>query len=130
MIKCKLLEIFEHSFMPSEKKRQARYSNSSFWDIKDFGAKKWVVVAYIDPEDSRLLVEDCDITGIAEGCIEFLNQTPPRKKYAKKDPTPKYGRLELHGASMVCKGGKKYIAARIITDQRKNKFFWGKGQNV
>ena len=130
MIKCELVRITEHSFLPSKKKKYARYSNSCFWDVKGFGQKKWVVVAYIDPDDSRLLGEHCDIHGIAEGCIEFLNLKPPRKKYAKKDPEPKYGNLKLHSASLVKKEDKNYIAAKIITDRRKHKLFWGKGQNV
>ena len=130
MIKCKLVEIAEYSSIPSKKKRHARYSNSCFWDIKGFGKDKWVVVAYIDPDDSWLLIDEPDVQEIAEGCVEFLNQRPPRKKYAKKDPKPKYGSLKLHSASIVSKNDERYIAATIITDQKKHKLFWGKGQNV
>jgi hypothetical protein len=130
MIKCELVKISEHSFISSKKKKYARYSNSCFWDIGGFGRKSWVIVAYIDPEDPLLLTGECDVYGIAEGCISFLNQRPPRKKYAKKDPKPKYGNLKLYSASIVSKRDKKYIAAKIITDERKHKLFWGKGQSV
>ena len=67
MIKCELVEITEYSSIPSKKKRRARYSNSCFWDIKGFGKDKWVVVAYINPDDSWLLIDEPDVQEIAEG---------------------------------------------------------------
>ena len=89
MIKCELVEIAEYSSIPSKKKKHARYSNSCFWDIKGFGKDKWVVVAYIHPEDPWVLIDGSDVEEVAEGCVEFLNQRPPRKKYAKKN-TPSF----------------------------------------
>ena len=59
-----------------------------------------------------------------------LNTPPPRAKYSKKKPKPKYGTLELYNAKYINKGGKTLISAIVITNEKKNRSFWGKGVNV
>tara|TARA_B100001250_G_scaffold384211_1_gene378795 strand:- start:236 stop:622 length:387 start_codon:yes stop_codon:yes gene_type:complete len=128
MIKCELVPILS-SESSNTKPRFGRYHGSCFWDVKNFGSKKWVVAAYIKVEDSSLL-EGATTEMIARGCVEYLNQPPPRKKYAKRIPKPKYGALEYYSARIVEKEDGKYISALLVTDTRKNKLFWGKGKNV
>ena len=113
-----------------DKERFGRYHGGCFWDIKNFGKKKWVVAAYINVKDKDVL-EDMCIEEIGKLCTDFLNQPPPRKKYAKKMPKPKYGKLEFYKGSLVVKGqGKRYISTLFIVTAKKNKLFWGKGSDV
>ena len=60
-------------------------------------------------------------------CIEFLNQAPPRKKYAKKKPKPLYGNLVPYKSKFKEDANGKYIEAQFTTDDRRNKNFWRKG---
>jgi len=63
-----------------------------------------------------------------EGCVEYLNQPPERKKYEKKNLVPPYGTLSLYQYTFKKDHvGRDYIEVLLITDQKKNKNFWGKG---
>ena len=132
MIVCKLLplpSIDIHTDESDDKKtKYGRYHGSCFWDVKDFGSKKWVVAAYIKPEEGTNL--DGCIEDVTKRCIDFLNQPPPRKKYAKRQPKPRYGKLEYYGSKLVTRRGEKCISALFIVDNRKSKLFWGKGGTV
>mgnify|MGYP003146896327 FL=1 len=66
---------------------------------------------------------------IVRGCIEYLNQPPPRKKYQKKKPQPLFGNFDKAPYSFRFNqdDNGSYIEALLITDQRKNKKFWGAG---
>ena len=111
--------------------RYGRYHNSNFWDIPEFGSKKWVVGVHINVDfDQATNMNLEEEEQIIDACIKTLNQPPPRKKYARRIHTPKYGRLDLYKANIVERGGEKYVSALLITDKRTNKLFWGKGQNV
>lgn len=133
MIECDLLSIPEYgikiSTSDNDKFRKGRYHGSMFPDVKNFGTKNWVVATYIELKDESLL-DKMELQDIIDGCFEKLNTAPPRKKYAKKDPQPKYGRIEPHKVAVVNKGSKRLLSALIITDKRKSKFFWGKGKGV
>lgn len=128
MIKCELIPIPSLE-SPNMKLRFGRYHGSCFWDVKNFGSKKWVIAAYIKIEDTTIF-EDHTTEDIARGCIEYLNQPPPRKKYAKKIPKPKYGSLEYYSAKVVEKKEGKCISVLFTTDSRRNRLFWGKGRSV
>ena len=133
MITCDLMPMDSLDNLIKNKKKFGRYHGSNFWDVKKFGSKKWVIGAYIGVEDEDIFNEenlDCDY--IALKCLEFLNQVPPRKKYAKKIPKPKYGKLEYYdgSAKLVTRSGKRCLSVLLVVDSRKNKLFWGKGQNV
>ena len=112
----------------SKKTKYGRYHGSCFWDVKGYGSKKWVVGVKIKFDFDQ--AEGVSNSEIIEGCMNYLNTVPPRKKYAKKKPTPKYGFLECYKAQIVTKNNQKYISALVITDKKKSKFFWGKGKNV
>lgn len=130
-IKCNLEQVEKYFFITGNdiEKRCGRYCLSNFWDIKGYGSKKWVVCV-------RIVLEDSDLFSVYEkedlisGCLNHLNKPPPRKKYAKKTPKPKYGLLKHYRSKIIDKGGRKMISALLITDDKKNKLFWGKGKNV
>jgi hypothetical protein len=128
MIRCDLLPI--KSIETPGKLRFGRYHGSCFWDIANFGSKKWVVGAYINLENQKLFEEEFSVEDLARNCVEYLNQPPPRKKYAKREPKPIYGRLEVYKAKIIEKGDRKYISALLVVDSNRNKLFWGKGKNV
>ncbi len=129
MVRSKFREI-SHPSEPGTKK--GRYHGSNFWDIEGFAKDKWVIGAYVE--------FDADICGeatltfgksqeeIVEGCVEYLNQPPERKKYEKKNLVPPYGTLSLYQYTFKKDHvGRDYIEVLLITDQKKNKNFWGKG---
>ena len=123
-IECSLVphQKFESLFgvKEGEKTKFGSYHGSYFWNVKGFGATKWVVVAELkaDLEVCEGLTMDEKI----EACIAFLNIPVGRRK--KKAP---YGNLELFRYSIREDGS---IVVLFITDQRKNKHFWGKGHSV
>jgi len=118
MIKCSLRDLDG---------RYGRYHRSNFWDVKDFGKKKWVIAAYIDLKTGDLppwIGEE----EIVEECVQYLNTPPERRKYEKKQTESLYGSLEVY--QYVFKEneeGRAYIEALLITNQKANKHFWGKG---
>ena len=128
MIDCKLRDI------PSvgTELRCGRYHGSNFWDLKGFGENKWVVAVYIDFDDTEALGQMQPWhteKEVMQACLAFLNQPPPRIKYQKKESEPLYGRLSIY--QYVFKKdehGRHYIEALLITDQRQNRHFWGKGK--
>ena len=128
-IKCDLMP-FKDIMNISKKTKYGRYHGSCFWDIKGYGSKKWVVGVKIGIDDSDNQLEELTNDAIIKGCMNHLNTVPPRKKYAKKKPKPKYGFLECYKATVKEEDGAKYISALLVTDSIKSKFFWGKGKSV
>jgi len=131
MIECKLRD------MPDTKGsevKKGRYHGSNFWDVEGFAKRVWMVGAYID-----LCIDDEECVGIppakthkeiAEGCIEYLNQPPERKKYEKKQHDSPYGKLSLYQYTFKKDpNGRDYIQVILSTTDRKNKNFWGKGKS-
>ena len=129
MIECDLLSMASLDGESDRRKKYGRYHGSCFWNVREFGSKKWVVAAYIKPNDPQVL-DSASVEDIAKGCIEYLNQPPPRKKYAKRQPKPKYGNLEYYSSKLVEVKGVRCISALIVVDSRKNKNFWGKGRTI
>ncbi|MBT5638397.1 MAG: hypothetical protein HOJ16_07535 [Candidatus Peribacter sp.] len=128
-IKCDLVLRPEYIMLGGDKEKYGKYLSSCFWDVPEFGSKSWGVGVYIEVDDYRFL-DDPNAVSVARRCVEFLNTPPPRAKYSKKKPKPKYGTLELYNAKYVNKGGKTLISAIVITNEKKNRSFWGKGVNV
>ena len=131
MIECTLRPQEEyHHFLPGygKKTKLGRYHGSDF-HFAGFGANKWVVGVYINVEYDKYITDDITIDEVVRQCIEYLNQPPPRKKYQKKKPQPLYGNLNLdpHQFWTGEDSEGKYIGALLVTDQRKNKKFWGAG---
>ena len=123
----------EYLSTPSEKKRYGRYHGTNFWDVKGYGQKKWIVSVRIrleNPEEALGLSDK----EVLEGCINFLNTPPPRKKYSRKDPVPKYGKLSLYRGKnishKISPEGSRVYSALVLVENQKSRFFWSKGKNV
>lgn len=134
-IPCKLVPIAKTTFTDSEETKLGRYSQS-YHNVSGFGVSQWVVMGYLEVDYQSLEYDGKTREEIVEGCAEFLSQPPPRKKYQKKKPKPKYGQLQPLPAPWL--GPNRYsvkqkpgfenrLIVEFITDQRKNKNFWGEG---
>ena len=130
MIECQLRELGEFQYVLSrettKKKRKGYYSHSVL-PVQGLGRDKWPVVVKIDVDYEKYIEEGLTEDEVINQCIDFLNQAPPRKKYAKKKPKPLYGHLEIYKAYLKEDEDGKYIEAELTTDQRKNKNFWREG---
>jgi hypothetical protein len=128
MIKCTLRDIES----AGSEARKGRYHGSNFWDLKGFARDTWVVGAYIDFDSDDQLAQSppwMSEEEIVGECLEYLNQPPPRKKYEKKKTSPLYGNLSLYQYTFRHDGTRTYIEVLLTTDQKKNKYFWGKGKS-
>ena len=132
-LECELREVTRYqNLFPDEggKTKKGSYHGTYFWSIPKFGQQKWVIAVHIvGPDIDTLLEEGHTEEEIATACVEHLNILPKRKKYAKKAPKRPYGNLELYRHHLKEDDeGNKFFSALIITDERKNKAFWGEGQ--
>lgn len=130
MIECKLREFAEFYFVlpkRSYKKTKKGFYSHTVLPIKGLGRDKWPIIVHIEIDHEKYLSEGLLKENIFHQCVEYLNQSPPRKKYAKKDPKPLYGHLTPYKARFKEDEGGKYIEAELTTDQRKNKNFWREG---
>lgn len=128
MISCDLMSIYEHegiSKFSKGKTKKGRYHGSMFWNLPGFASKKWVVAARIQISDH--VPASIDDQDLIEGCMEYLNTPPPRKKFQRRTKKPKYGNLELHRGKVVRNKRGLYISVLLITEERNSKHFWGKG---
>ena len=102
-IECDLREIPEYFFQDgsSIKKKRGKYHGSNFWDVPNFGTKRWVVAARIDMDFDAYSGVEMTVEELAQACVNYLNKPPPRRKYAKRQPKPKYGTLELYQAPLA-----------------------------
>ena len=129
MIECTLREFKEYGSVfkqVSDKRRKGFYSHSIL-PINGLGRNKWLIITHIAVDHEKYRDEGVSEEEIACRCVEFLNQPPPRKKYAKKKPKPLYGQLTLHRAKFKEDEKGKYIEVELTTDQKKNKNFWREG---
>ena len=132
MIECKLREFSEFGSViaPTSKKIKNGFYSNSVYPIRGYGRDRWVVITHIDVDCERHLEEGMSKEQMFQGCIDHLNQPPPRKKYAKKKPRPLYGELKLYKAKIKEDENGKFVEAEIITNQRKNKHFWREGIKI
>lgn len=128
-LKCRLREIPKNSFSntsESAEKKVGRYLKSMFPKVSGYGDTKWVIGCYVEVEDeetaSALSEEE-----IIRGCLEYLNEVPPRKKFQRKPTSPLYGKLELLSYKLKNTDDKSFIEMLLITDEQKNDNFWGEG---
>lgn len=132
MLDCKLREFSEFGSIiaPTSKKIKNGFYSSSVYPISGYGRDRWVIITHIDVDYEKHLAEGLSEKQIFQGCIDYLNQSPPRKKYAKKKPRPLYGELTLYKANIKEDENGKFVEAEIITNQRKNKHFWREGIKI
>jgi hypothetical protein len=122
------IEQFECEFIPLTERltpidekseiKSGRYS-SSYYPIKNCNMSVWPVLAYIKADVDVLRTKGYTDKVIYAGCINFLSSQTSGKKR-------KYG--NLFPFSFAFKEDK--IIATFITDDRKNKNFWGEGLGV
>lgn len=122
-IKCDFRKI---SASAQEGLKSGRYSGSLHWEVPKFMEKVWVVLAYIDIDWVKLEQEKSK-DEILLSCLAHLNKVPERKKHSKKEPRPKYGKLQPYKADFKVKDGKPFIICQFKTDERANTHFWGEG---
>ena len=131
MIECSLRDQKEYGKLLPDwgtgKTKKGRYHGSSF-AVEGFGFSCWAIGVYINVEHSRYVEEGMTEAQVVEGCVEYLNQPPPRKKYQRRKSVPLYGKLTTGEFRLKSDEDGEYIEAILFTDQRKNKLLWGSGQ--
>ena len=130
MIPCTLSPINQCNLTRenSKKHKYGRYL-SSYFHIKGYGKKCWVVGVRIQVDHALYLAQGRTPEQIMLECIEHLN-FPPKSKYGKKRRRqPLYGKFRetAHSFKFKVKDGDKIIEALLVTDRRKSKHFWGEG---
>jgi hypothetical protein len=131
MVECEFVPVPQHvivSYQNAEKKHG--YYSGSVYAIEGINWCKWVVMAYLKADFEKYRKEGLKDIEILKRCINYLNAVPPKKKYAKKDPTPKYGKLELFKEDIQFTKKFGYECAILVctTNQRKCEHFWGEGE--
>lgn len=130
-IECSFVKIPQYSHVKSDEYRDGRYSTSPS-NVRGLGTKQWVVLAYLKADfQKHRILRKSDIE-IVEGCLNYLNNPEERKKYQKKEPTPKYGFLTLVSKEIkfVEKDGQKVAVVELATNERTNENFWGEGERM
>lgn len=130
-IECSFVQIPQYSHIKSEEFKSGRYSTSPP-TVKGLGTKQWVVLAYIKaPFHQHRVLRKSNIE-IVEACLNYLNNPEDRKKYAKKEPTPKYGYLTLVSKEIkfIQKNGEEVAVVELATNERTNENFWGEGERM
>jgi hypothetical protein len=120
-IECSLKEFgpYEPSFTyEGERKKLGRYEGGMM-PAKGYGEKKWSIAARIVMSKSIKELKEGGLTEeeVVEGCVKFLNKKPYR---ARKLP---YGTLACR--HFVFHSDE--ISVSLMTDDRNNKNFWGRG---
>lgn len=131
MIECSLRQMEEYgSLLPnwSEGKKSGIYLGSNYV-YPMYGIQCWAVGVYVDVEYDKYKEQGLSDEEIVRQCVEFLNTPPPRKKYQKKKPVPTFGTLDEMPHLFRFKRDEDgtYIEMTLMTNQRKNKNFWGIG---
>jgi hypothetical protein len=130
-IPCSFLDIPEYEFCGERylnKKRKGKYSKTVY-PIEGYGVNYWVFVAYIITEVDFYLKQGLSEEDILNGCINYFNIIPERKKYEKKIQEPLFGKLKLLSFRLKEKNNVKCFVCEIITDKKENKYLWGEGVN-
>ena len=126
-LKCHLREIPKNSMSsaPDSPLRCGRYLKSMF-GVEGFGHTRWIVGCYIDVDYSKY-IKDLGEQALIEACVSYLNTPPKREKFQRTPRKALYGKLELHAYRLRESNGKRFIELELITDEQKNKNFWGEG---
>lgn len=104
--------------------KKGRYSQTMHWDVPGFGKNKWVAIGYLDVDWISMENEGLTKDEIVEICVSFLNTAPPKKKYAKKQPRPLYGKIERYKEKWI-DGEDPHVIFEFVTDDPSNENFIG-----
>lgn len=130
MVECEFVPITQHSLYATQngEKKHGLYT-TSIYAIEGINWDKWVVIAYLKADFAKYRKDGLKDKEILQRCINFLNRVPAKKKYAKKEPTAKYGKLTLfkEDTQFTDKFGYECAILIFTTDQRKCEHFWGEG---
>ena len=135
MIRCKLEQVREYTVIPEKPKEKLRFGRylNCIYSLPDYGRKKWLIGANLVLEENLPLTED-NASEIAEKCIAFLNTPPPSKhKRGRKPSKLVYGKFDEKPFRVTLRktdDGKEYLQVLLVTNQRKNRSFWGEGPKV
>ena len=136
-VECNLLEQSEFMTVVNyegedDEKRHGRYHGSMFWNVENFGKKKWVVCVRIAVNWRELSEAGLSTDEIFQRCIAHLNLPPKRKKFQRRRKTPLYGKLSPVPVWTRFKDedGQQYISALIVTDKRRCRQFWSEGASI
>ena len=126
MFPCKLREIPKSSFGPGvSDKKLGRYLHSIF-SVEGFGHTRWMLGCYIDIDNPDQVAEVGE-EDFVQGCINYLNQPPPRQKFERKITQSLYGNLSLYSYKLKENNGNPFVELLLVTDEQKNENFWGEG---
>lgn len=134
-IECSFMRRTEYSqVLPdwnTTAQKSGRYHGSRFWSVKGFGVNRWPVVARIQVDWEGLLEKGMTELDIFKGCVAYLNKIPPRKKFQRRQRRKPYGTLSYEPVQQLSfkkdAKGTPFIEAIMMTDQRRNRNFWGEG---
>tara|TARA_R110000824_G_scaffold150209_8_gene320769 strand:+ start:2066 stop:2500 length:435 start_codon:yes stop_codon:yes gene_type:complete len=137
MIECTLMGMKKYSdslgMVASDNKiKFGKYSGSIYHSIPGFGKKNWVVIVNIDVNYGPYISTGVPPEDVVAQCITYLN-TPPKSKYGKRRKRkPLFGtfRNEPYRYSLKERDGKKYIQAHLVVEKRKQRHFWGEGEQI
>ena len=131
MIECEFVPISQYGIFTdtSLEKKAGRYS-SSIYAIEGINWTRWVALAYLKADFQKYRDMGLKNPEILQRCVNFLNAVEPKKKYAKKNPEPKYGKLELFKNDIQFTNKFGYECAILVftTTNRKCEHFWGNGE--
>mgnify|MGYP003650277039 CR=1 FL=1 len=127
ILPCKFRPIRKNSFSADDTApyKMGRYLHSIF-PIDGFGHSRWVVGGYVDI-DHREYIKNMTPEAFVEGCINYLNQPPERKKFEKRQTTSLYGELEVYSYKLKENNDGPFVELVLITGDPKNQHFWGEG---
>lgn len=131
MIECEFVPIPQYGLISNSnsEKKLGVYSSCVYSDIEELNWTEWIVKAYLKADFQKYRKMGLSDVEILKRCFNFLNATAPRKKYAKKDPVPKYGKLKLiNEVRFTDKFGFESAVTIFTTTERKCKFFWSEGE--
>ena len=113
-------------------KKCGTYHGSVFHEVPEWGHKKWVVGAYISVDYKKYTDEGKTMEEVVAGCLAFLNQPPPRKKFQRRLKNPLYGNLDPMPLKWWHReiDGEECIGVLLVTDKRKCRHFFGEGQKL
>lgn len=127
---CAFLPFTKSMYSAVESEKKFGIYTNSVYTIPEFATKKWVVHAYLLVDYDKYYSEGWTENRLIDACLNYLNDVE-RKKGAKKQPKPKYGKLEplvsrWKGVyDLVYKPDRIIIS--LVTDDPRNPNFWGEG---
>jgi len=129
MIKCRFKPLKKHGSLITTSNKRIKYGIylTSSYPIKKREKRCWIVGVNIELDYTCHIKDGKTNDEIVEGCIEYLNTPPKRKR------KPLYGLFESKPYKYSIKkseDGEIYIQLLLLANLRKNKQFWGVGTNI